>query len=41
MTEVTVPAAFLTADTEFDFEVLVVEESGNQTITESNFVTGD
>lgn len=40
MTEVTVPAAFLAADTEFDFEILVIEESGNQTITESNFVTG-
>jgi hypothetical protein len=41
MTDVTVPAAFLTAGTEFDFEVLVVEDSGNQTITESNFVTGE
>ena len=41
ITDVTVPAAFLTAGTEFDFEVLVIEESGNQTITESNFVTGD
>lgn len=40
MTEVMVPAAFLAADTEFDFEILVIEESGNQTITESNFVTG-
>ncbi len=41
MTDVTVPAAFLAADTEFDFEIFVVEESGNQTITESNFVTGN
>lgn len=40
MTEVTVPAAFLAASTSFDFEILVVEKSGNQTITESSFVTG-
>ena len=36
---ITVPAEFLTAGTEYEFEVLAIEEGGNQTITESCFVT--
>ena len=36
---VTVPAEFLTADTEFKFEVIVQEESGNRTISETEFTT--
>lgn len=41
MTQVTVPAAFLAPAAEFDFEILVVEASGNQTVTESSFMTTD
>jgi hypothetical protein len=39
VTEVTVPPQFLEPDTEYKFEVLAKEESGNQTITESTFFT--
>ena len=39
-TSVTVPADFLQPDTEYKFEILVVEESGNRTIWEIEFVTG-
>jgi hypothetical protein len=38
-TSVTVPAGFLEAGTEHKFEVLAVAANGNQTITESSFVT--
>jgi hypothetical protein len=38
-TSVTVPAEFLEPDTEYDFEVLAIEAGGNQTISESSFVT--
>lgn len=37
--QVTVPPEFLEADTEYGFEILAIEESGNQTITEGCFVT--
>lgn len=36
---ITVPAEFLRPGTEYGFEVLAIEEGGNQTITESCFVT--
>jgi hypothetical protein len=39
-TEVTVPEEFFDADTLYKFEILAIEESGNQTITESWFCTG-
>ena len=39
VTAVTVPAEFLEAGKEYKFEVLVITKSGNQTITESTFVT--
>lgn len=38
-TKVTVPAEFLEYDTDYKFEVLVKEVSGNQTITEGSFKT--
>lgn len=38
-TQVTIPAGFLENDTEYEFEVIVKEVSGNQTITESSFRT--
>jgi hypothetical protein len=38
-TAMTVPEEFLSPDTEYVFEVLAIEEGGNQTITESCFVT--
>lgn len=38
-TKVTVPAEFLEYDTYYEFEVLVKEVSGNQTITEGSFKT--
>jgi hypothetical protein len=40
-TMVTVPAAILDPDTEYKFEILALEESDNQTITESCFVTAE
>ena len=38
-TAITLPAEFLSSGTEYAFEVLAIEEGGNQTITESCFVT--
>ena len=38
-TSVSVPPEFLEPDAEFKFEILAIEESGNQTITESTFFT--
>jgi len=40
-TRVTVPADFLSIDTEYKFEILVVEENGNRTIWEIEFETGN
>jgi hypothetical protein len=40
VTSVTVPQEFFEIDTLYKFEVLAIEESGNQTITESWFCTG-
>ncbi len=39
ITRVTVPAEFLQANAEYHFEVLAIEQSGNQTITEGSFKT--
>jgi hypothetical protein len=39
ITEVTVPPQFLEANADYAFEVLAIEASGNQTITEGNFTT--
>ena len=39
VTRVTVPAEFLQENAEYKFEVLAIEASGNQTITESDFTT--
>ena len=39
VTKVTVPAEFIQANAEYKFEVLAIEASGNQTITESSFTT--
>lgn len=38
-TVLTIPAELLEAGTEYEFEILAIEEGGNQTITESCFVT--
>jgi hypothetical protein len=40
-TEITVPVEFAVPGTEYKFEVLAIEESGNQTITERCFVTAE
>lgn len=40
-TMVTVPAEFIFPDTEYKFEILAIEVSGNQTISESVFFTED
>ncbi len=40
-TSVTVPAEFLEPGTEYKFEVLAIEASGNQTISERPFETAD
>jgi hypothetical protein len=39
VTQVTVPAEYLEAGAEYAFEVLAIDASGNQTITESSFET--
>ncbi len=39
VTEMTVPAAVLEAGAEYKWEVLAIEESGNQTLTEGTFKT--
>ena len=40
-TSVTVPAELLLPGTEYEFEVLAIADNGNQTITETCFVTAD
>jgi hypothetical protein len=40
VTRVTVPAEFIQARREYLFEVLAIDKSGNQTITEGSFKTG-
>ena len=40
VTRVTVPPEFIQAKREYKFEVLAIDKSGNQTITEGNFKTG-
>lgn len=40
VTELAIPLSLLEADTEYEYEVIVIEDSGNQTITESDFCTG-
>lgn len=39
VTRVTVPAEFIQANADYKFEVLAIEQSGNQTITEGSFKT--
>lgn len=39
-TSVTVPRQFQQPDTDYNIEVLAIEVSGNQTITEGEFSTG-
>jgi hypothetical protein len=39
-TSVTIPPEFLEANTGYKVEVLAIEASGNQTITEVSFQTG-
>jgi hypothetical protein len=36
---VTVPAEFIQANADYKFEVLAIEQSGNQTISENSFKT--
>jgi hypothetical protein len=38
-TSLTVPAGFLLPDTEYEWEVLAIEASGNQTLSSSFFTT--
>ena len=39
VTEITIAAAFFEAGTDYDWEVLAVEESGNQTLASGKFST--
>jgi len=39
VTSVTIPDEFLEAGTVYDWEVLAIEESGNQTLSSSSFTT--
>jgi hypothetical protein len=39
VTKVTIPGEFIQASADYKFEVLAIEASGNQTITESSFAT--
>ncbi len=38
-TELTLPPEFLTPGTEYEFEILAIDDTHNQTITSSEFVT--
>ena len=40
-TSVTVPAEFMQADTDYAYEVLVIEASGNQTLASAEFATAE
>lgn len=40
VTSLTVPEGFLRPDTEYEWEVLAIDESGNQTLSSSSFNTG-
>ena len=41
VTEITIPEEFLEPGTDYDWEVLAIEESGNQTLNSSSFSTSD
>jgi hypothetical protein len=41
VTQITVPEGFLEPGTDYDWEVLAIEESGNQTLNSSSFSTSD
>lgn len=41
VTEITIPAEFLEPGTDYQWEVLAIEESGNQSINSSSFSTSD
>ena len=41
VTAVTVPPEFIEAEAEYKVEVLAIEASGNQTISEISFTTGE
>ncbi len=41
VTEMTIPEEFLEPGTDYDWEVLAIEESGNQTLMSSSFSTSD
>lgn len=41
VTEITIPSEFLEPGTDYDWEVLAIEESGNQSINSSSFSTSD
>jgi len=41
VTEISIPEAFLLPGTDYDWEVLAIEESGNQTLMSSAFSTSD
>ena len=41
VTEMTIPAEFLEPGTDYEWEVLAIEESGNQTLNSSSFSTSD
>jgi hypothetical protein len=38
-TRVTVPAEFMQGGTDYEYEVLAIEESGNQTLSSAAFAT--
>ncbi len=40
-TSITIPAEFMVDDACYDYEVLAIEESGNQTLASASFETGD
>jgi hypothetical protein len=41
VTEIIIPAGFLEAEADYEWEVLAIEESGNQSIKSSSFSTSD
>ena len=40
-TSVTIPEEFMQEDTDYEYEVLAIEESGNQTLSSAAFATAE
>ena len=41
VTSITIPAEFMKSDTDYEYEVLAIEDSGNQTLAAAEFATAE